>query len=128
MNPTSASADTSSPPVPPDVQEQQDGNPLQKFGRGAAQQQGSSFQQGNSLDFVEMMLKESAERLTKVAQVLSVDAPELMPIWKMIVGAAAQLEQGVQKKKQGQSQASSPGLAPAQAAMQPAEGPPAMGM
>lgn len=125
MNPSAA--DTSSPPVPPDVQEQQNGNPLQKFASGAAQSQGS-FQQGTSLDFVLQMFKEVIERLGKVAQVLSIDAPELMPIWKMMVGAGAQLEQAVQKKKQGQAQASTPGLAPAQAAMQPAEGPPAMSM
>ncbi len=123
MNPVSATADESAPPVPPDVQQQQDGNPLQQYGRGAAQQ---NFQQGSSLDFVGKLMKEVAERLQKAAQVLSVDAPEVMPIWKTMVGAGAQLEKALQQKKQSEAQASSPGLAPAQAAMQPAEGPPAM--
>ena len=123
MNPTTP--DNTSPPVPPDVQRQQEGNSLQQFGRGAAQ---NSFQQGTSLDFVGQLMKEVIERLQKIAQVLSVDAPEVMPIWKMMVGTGAQLEQALQKKQQSQGQPSSPGLAPPQAAMQQAEGPPAMGM
>lgn len=93
---------TGQPPTPPDVKQQQQGNPAQEFVKGAAQQAPQPVDAGK--EYVLKGFAEIAKNAEKIAAVLSTDAPELMPIFVKGVTAFKMVEQMFQKQSQGQGQ------------------------
>jgi hypothetical protein len=121
---------TATPPLPPDVTNQQ-APAAQQYAQQAAQQQGAGApQQGPqaSMQFVLGELKKIADSMGKVAQVLAVEKPVLMPIVTRAAGMLKMIEKQAQESSQGQGAPLGPGSEPPQAAMSAPEGQESLGL
>lgn len=119
-------AATATPPLPPDVTDQQ-GPPLEKFAQGAMKQGGAPGGMGgqqNSLEFVKETFKKIGELMTQAAQVISVEKPAMMPLIVRMASVGAAIEKQLQTEAQGQGKPKA-GPEPQQGA--PQGGPPAEG-
>lgn len=101
---------TGAPPQPPNVVSQQQGNPaLLQYAQQAAANGASAQPQGDPADaFVKQGLDQIADILGKVAKVITVKRPELIPVVKQMAGAGSTLQQEY-SKSQAQGQASPAG-------------------
>lgn len=122
-------ATTATPPLSPDVTQQQ-APPLQRYAEGAAQQSagagGASGPQA-SMQFVLQKMQSISKDMMDVAKVLSIEKPALMPIVTRAAGMMKMIEKEAQQSLQGQGSPMSTGSEPAQTAMSMPEGPEAMG-
>ena len=121
---------TATPPLPPDVTDQQ-APAAQQYAQQAAQQQGAgAAAQGPqaSMQFVLGELKKIADSMGKVAQVLAVEKPVLMPIVTRAAGMLKMIEKQAQESSQGPGAPQGPGSEPPQSAMAAPEGQESLGM
>ena len=95
----------------------------QGAGAGAAQQGPSA-----SMQFVMQQLQGIADSMGKVAQVLAVEKPVLMPVIARVAGMLKFVEKQVQESAQGQNLPLAQGSEPPQAAMGGAEGQESLGL
>jgi len=102
---------TGTPPLPPSVTAQQQGPALAQYAQGAAAG-ANPQQQAPSKQFVQQALAQIAESMAKIAKVLSVEQPELMPILQRMAGAGKMLEQEFSKSSQGQGSPTQQGSEP----------------
>lgn len=91
------------------------------MGSGAAQEQG-----GASKAFVKWALDQIAALMTKIAKIIAVEQPELMPVVTRIAGGFKVLETEFNKTQQGQGAPIPPGSEPTPSA--PEDSATAMGM
>jgi len=90
------------PPIPPSVGAQQaGGNPMTQFMETMQQPNPLANGQGDSMGYVAEMLTQMETLATQVAQVLSVEAPDLMPYLKVLAQAGSQLSSSVMERTQG---------------------------
>jgi uncharacterized spore protein YtfJ len=120
---------TSTPPLPPDVTTQQ-APAAQQYAQQAAQQGAGAAQQGPqaSMQFVLGELKKIADAMGKVAQVLAVEKPVLMPIVTRAAGMLKMIEKQAQESSQGPGAGQGSGSEPPQAAMSAPEGQESLGL
>ena len=120
---------TATPPLPPDVTNQQ-APAAQQYAQQAAQQGAGAPQQGPqaSMQFVLSELKKIADSMGKVAQVLAVEKPVLMPIVTRAAGMLKMIEKQAQESSQGPGAPQGPGSEPPQSAMAAPEGQESLGM
>lgn len=102
--------DTEAPPLPADVRRQQQGPPLAQFAQGAAA--AGQPDAGAAKQAVQQWLSQTADLMSKIAKVLQVAQPELMPIIVRMAGAGKLLEQEFNKASQGQGAPMQPGSEP----------------
>ena len=106
--------DTQTPPLPPDVTDQQQGNPLEQLAGQSAQQGGNAFQQApTGLQLLEQLYNEVAEKLSKIAEVAQMEDPTQIEYVKKMGQVGAQAMKSIQQAKQkSQGQGSRAGLEP----------------
>jgi uncharacterized spore protein YtfJ len=80
------------------------------------------------MQFVLGELKKIADSMWKVAQVLAVEKPVLMPIVTRAAGMLKMIEKQAQESSQGQGAPLGPGSEPPQAAMSAPEGQESLGL
>jgi hypothetical protein len=118
---------TATPPLPPDVTQQQ--NPLVDYAQGAMQ---NGMQPGGpqpSAQRLEQLVNQSVEGLAQIASLVDQEKPAALPIVKMIAQMFAKLVQEVKSSKQGQSQQpNSAGMGPGPQQGVSPEGPASLGM
>lgn len=120
------------PPLPPDVTQQQ-APAAQQYAQAAMQRQGAGaggVQQGPqaAMQFVLGELKKIAQSMGDIAQVLAVEKPAVMPVLTRAAGMMKLIEKQAQEAAQGPNAAPVAGSEPPQAAMSTPEGPEAQGM
>lgn len=103
---------TGIPPQPPSVKQQQ--NPgLNQFAEGAMGATGAQgTDAGAGKAFVAQGFKDVATTMTRMAKVISVESPELMPIFVRAAGAMKVLETEFNKTQQGQGSPQGQGSEP----------------
>ncbi len=113
-----AAADTSLPPLPPEVVRQQTPASAQ-FAQGAAGAPGSqnpeALQQYNAGDRIQTIMQNVVKELKEVATIASQAAPSMMPALQKMVqaGSLAMTSLTGSQPYHGQAQPTSSGLAPA---------------
>ena len=123
--------ETSTPPLPPDVTNQQ--APIgQQFAQAAMRKEpgAGAAQQGPqaSMQFVLQQLKGVADSMGKIAQVLATEKPVLMPVITRVAGMLKFVEKQVQESSQGPNLPLAEGSEPPQAAMSEPEGQESLGL
>lgn len=105
---------TQTPPLPPDVTDQQQGNPLEQLAGQAAQGGKNAFQQApTGLQLIEQLFNQVAETLSKIAEVAQMEDPTMIEYVKKMGQVGAQAMKSVQQAKQkSQGQGSRAGLEP----------------
>ncbi len=109
---------TGTPPLPPDVTRQQQGDPLAQYAQKAAANgaNGGQGQPNPGMQFMMQELKTVAASMEKMAKYLAVERPELMPILKQMAGAGKTLETEFSKSQAQGQNPTAPALDPAQEA------------
>ena len=104
---------TQTPPLPPDVTDQQQGNGLEQLA-GKAAQQGNPFQQApTGLQLIEQLFNQVAETLSKIAEVAQMEDPMMIEYVKKMGQVGAQAMKSIQQAKQkSQGQGSRAGVEP----------------
>jgi len=94
--------DTQTPPLPPDVTNQQEGTSLEQL----AQQQGQQQQQQpkqegpTGIQLIEQLFNQVAETLSKIAEVAQMEDPTMIEYVKKMGQVGAQAMKAVQQAKQ----------------------------
>lgn len=115
------------PPMDPQVVQQQAMPPLRQFAQGGGMASAAQMvNQAPSMDLVGGLLDEVGGSLQKIATVLQVERPELIPLLVPVVQGLAMLAKNIKTAQGGAPQGGDTGTAPAGAPEAP--GAAAMGM
>jgi hypothetical protein len=106
---------TQTPPLPPDVTDQQQGNSLEQLASQQAQggQQNKFQQPPTGIQLIEQLFNQVAETLSKIAEVAQMEDPMMIEYVKKMGQVGAEAMKSVQQAKQkSQGQGSRAGLEP----------------